>query len=305
VDEILALARLYGQDGVEIPFTYDRLQVQLQTAERALARRSRVLVRATLAERRFARAVRVADARAEAAPLLSERLALQKRAFQADARRAGAASRVASAKRKLRAAEKTLAEARSSSWTSSFAPAGSTLLAAPLYQGDYVFPVGGGPSAISVGHYHHDYPAADIAAPEGAPLYALTDGFVVDAWALPSGSCGIGLTLRAAGDGREWTYCHMSYLEPAIRAGVAVAGGQPVGLVGSTGHSTGPHLHLQLRPASSYPQLEPWFEAFAGSAFRWQDAPTAVVGPVFAIVDGASEPRSSDPGVIMFTVDRP
>ena len=59
---------------------------------------------------------------------------------------------------------------------------GASILAAPLYQGDYVFPVGGGPSIVSVGHHHHDYPAADIAAPEGAPLYALTDGFIVDAW---------------------------------------------------------------------------------------------------------------------------
>ena len=37
------------------------------------------------------------------------------------------------------------------------------------------------------------------------------------------------------------------------------------------GHSTGPHLHLQLQPASSYPQDEPWFQAFAGTSFSWQD----------------------------------
>ena len=305
VDEILNLARLYGQNGVDIPFTYDRLQVDLQKAERTLARQNQVLVHATLAERKLARRARAIYGRADAARLLSNRLALQKRAFQMDSRRAAAADAVAAAKRKLKAAEKTLTDARSSSWTSSFAPGGATLLAAPQYQGGYVFPVGGGPSTISVGHTHHDYPAADIAAPEGAPLYALTDGFIVDAWHLPSGNCGIGLTLRAAVDGREWTYCHLSYLEPSIQAGVAVSAGQAVGLVGSTGHSTGPHLHLQLQPATSYPQDEAWFQAFAGSAFRWQDAPTVATGPVFEIVDGGPNPPSDDPAVIAFTVEKP
>ncbi len=305
VDEILALARLYGQNGVDVPFTYDKLQVDLRKAERTLARQNEVLVGAILAERRLARRAHAAYARADGARLLSDRLALQKRAFQVDAGRVAAAKAVAAAKRKLKAAEKTLTEVRSSSWTSSFAPGGATLLAAPQYQGDFAFPVGGGPSVISVGHRHHDYPAADIAAPEGAPLYALGDGFIVDAWHLPSGNCGIGLVMRTAVDGRQWTYCHLSYLEPSIEAGVAVAVGQSVGLVGSTGHSTGPHLHLQLMPAASYPQEEPWFQSFAGIAFRWQDAPTVAVGPVFQVVDGGPAPPSDDPGVITFTVESP
>jgi len=244
-------------------------------------------------------------ARADRARLLSNRLALEKRAFQIGTRRAAAQASVAAAKRKLKAAEKALERARSSASTSSFAPGGASLLAAPQYQGDYVFPVGGGPSVVSVGHYHHDYPAADIAAPEGSPLYALTDGFIVDAWHMPNGNCGIGLTMRAAVDAREWTYCHMSYEEPGIQPGIAVSAGQPVGLVGQTGHATGPHLHLQLQPASSYPQVESWFDAFAGSAFRWQDAPTMDTGPVFEIVDGGSAAPSDDPAVITFTAERP
>jgi murein DD-endopeptidase MepM/ murein hydrolase activator NlpD len=305
VDEILGLARLYGQNGVDIPFTYDRLQVNLQSAEMTIAKQNRVVVRATLEERRLARRTRAMYAKADSALLLSNRLALQKRAFQLDARRAAAEASVAGAQRKLEAAETDLEEARSSALTSSFASGGASLLAAPQYQGDYVFPVGGGPSVVSVGHHHHDYPAADIAAPEGAPLYALTAGFIVDAWHMPNGNCGIGLTMRAAVDGREWTYCHMSYEEPGIQPGVAVSAGQAVGLVGSTGHATGPHLHLQLQPASSYPQLEPWFGAFAGSAFRWQDAPTMDAGPVFEVMNSVSSAPSDDPAVITFTVERP
>ncbi|HEV3408337.1 MAG TPA: lytic murein transglycosylase [Gaiellaceae bacterium] len=145
--------------------------------------------------------------------------------------------------------------------------------AVPTSSAGYVFPVAGGASAVSVARDHHDYPAADIAAPEGSPIYAHTDGVVLDAFSSPNGRCGIGLTLRTA-DG-DYVYCHFAYLEPDVVSGAAVAAGTPVGLVGSTGNSTGPHLHLQLSPASRYPQNEPWFEGFAGTAFSWQgeDAP--------------------------------
>jgi murein DD-endopeptidase MepM/ murein hydrolase activator NlpD len=300
VDEVLGLARLYGQNGTEVPFVYDRLQVNLQSAQRAVARQNRLLVKAELVERQLAGRARQLDARAKSARLLSDRLELQKDAFQMDTRRAGAAQAVLAARKKLKAAESKLSHVRSSSWTSSFAPGTSTALGGPSYQGNYVFPVGGGASIVSVGHRHHDYPAADIAAPEGSPVYAITDGVIVDAWQMPDGRCGIGFTMRSALDGREWTYCHLSYEDPTIGSGATISAGQPVGLVGHTGHATGPHLHLQLHPASSYPQDEPWFEAFAGSAFTWQDAPTMdTAGPVFEIVGG----DQSDP-VIGFTLDR-
>jgi len=305
VDEILSLAGLYGENGYDVSFTYDHLQVNIQAAEAAIAKQKGVLARATSRESSLAGRAQAMFAEADATSLLSSRLAVEKRAFQVDARRAAASAAVAAAKRNLSAAEKALETVRASSFTSSYAPTGAGLFAAPYYQGDYVFPVGGGASVVSVGHTHHDYPAADIAAPEGTPLYALTDGFIVDAWHTPTGNCGIGLTLRAAGDMRMWTYCHMSYEVPGIRSGIAVSAGQPVGFVGSTGHSTGPHLHLQLQPASSYPQVEPWFEGFAGSAFRWQDAPTMAVGPVFEVVGDVTAAPSDDPAVITFTAQRP
>ena len=63
--------------------------------------------------------------------------------------------------------------------------------------------------------------------------------------------------------------------------------------MGSTGHATGPHLHLQHQPATSWPQQEAWFEAFAGTAFSWSDAatPTAPGGRTLALVP-TSEPTS-------------
>jgi murein DD-endopeptidase MepM/ murein hydrolase activator NlpD len=175
-------------------------------------------------------------------------------------------------------------------------------MGAPSYSGGYVFPVGGGPRVVSVAHYHHDYPAADIAAPAGSPLYALADGTVESAWAGIDPRCGIGFTMRAF-DGQVWTYCHLAYREPAVEVGASLHAGQPVGLVGETGHATGPHLHLQLQPATSYPQNQGWFQGFAGLAFRWQDAATPLRGlesfsPAQRRVSDGAE--SSDP-VITFT----
>ena len=64
---------------------------------------------------------------------------------------------------------------RSGAHSASFAPAAAAMLRMPTRADGYVFPVGGGPGIVSVGHDHHDYPAADIAAPTGAPVFALTD----------------------------------------------------------------------------------------------------------------------------------
>jgi murein DD-endopeptidase MepM/ murein hydrolase activator NlpD len=137
----------------------------------------------------------------------------------------------------------------------------------------WVFPVGGGPANVSTAHTHHDYPAADIAAPLGSPVYALHEAVVTETYRTGSGKCGIGLQLRAT-TGEEFVYCHLSWLEPGLAPGRSVTAGEVVGRVGSTGHSTGPHLHLGFVPSTHYPQAEAWFQAFAGIAFRWQDAAT-------------------------------
>ena len=89
-------------------------------------------------------------------------------------------------------------------------------------------------------------------------------------------------------DGQTWTYCHLSYLDPSVTAR-HTADSRDSRSVSSaqTGDATGPHLHLQLQPATSYPQDEQWFESFAGTAFQWRtDAArwTPAGPPVFHIV---------------------
>jgi len=303
VDEVLHLAQLFGSGGVDATFDLDRLQVSLDGAREKVVRANRKLVRALRGLRALEGVEQGLTGRANATSLLSDRLALDRRTAQLSVRRSLAQGRVANLRARLEQALRDLALAKDRSLAASFAPAAGSLLAAPSYDGTYVFPVGGGPSVVSVSHHHHDYPAADIAAPEGTPVYALADATVERSYLYPSGRCGIGLTMTTA-DGQTWTYCHLSYLDPAVTAGATLAAGTEVGLVGQTGHATGPHLHLQLSPATSYPQEQSWFQSFAGSAFRWQDAgpgdsgaPGA--GRVFTVVPTSEEePRGS---VVLFT----
>jgi murein DD-endopeptidase MepM/ murein hydrolase activator NlpD len=288
VQDVLELANAYGQSGVTVPYPIAGVQIDLDQAEARVAEVEAALAKASARERKLSARLRRLEKRASAARVLSRRLRLRKLAVQIGVRWDAAAARARRLRDELAAAEEALEHARAGSFAAS--PAAGALFG-PLSAGDYVFPVGGGPEAVSVSHTHHDYPAADIAAPHGSPIYAHTDGVVIRGWALPEGRCGIGFTMRA-GDGRLWTYCHLSYLEPTVAAGALLTAGVQLGLVGSTGtRSSGPHLHLQLAPPTSYPQAESWFQAFAGAAFTWQDE-VHVRGdsaPVFEVIPSVEE----------------
>jgi murein DD-endopeptidase MepM/ murein hydrolase activator NlpD len=312
VKEVLDLARLYGSDG-SLAFSLDRLQVSLETERAAVVAANERLVAAQAAVLADTRVIRDWQARADLASLLSDRLALEQEAGVVAAHRARLAAVVETRRQALAEAQAGLDRAQQQSAAASFAPAASQLLAAPSYASGYVFPVGGGPGIVFASHSHHDYPAVDIAAPMGSPLYALADSVVIRSWSTPDARCGIGFTLRAF-DGQVWTYCHLSVLGSNIVPGASLAAGQEVGLVGATGHATGPHLHLQLQPAAAWPQQEAWFQAFAGTAFTWSDAgandaadstralataaaPQPTQAPVFQVVE---DPAPSN-GVVFFS----
>jgi hypothetical protein len=241
-------------------------------------------------------------AEADSEPLIDQRSAMRMRAGEIEGQAVSLEAKLPALTDSLAKAEDAFTQARANSQADSFDPGTSVYLASPEYQNGYVFPVGGGPSRVSVGHTHHDYPAADIAAPAGSPVYALADGVVLRAWRTIDPLCGIGMDFRTD-DGQTWAYCHLSFIEPATVTGARLTAGALVGLVGSTGHATGPHLHLGLIPSSNgYPQNESWFQSFAGIAFRWQDAPTPTVSGdsaalrspmVFSILDDTSSTGSA------------
>ena len=315
VSEVLGLANLYEQ-GASTTFALDRLQVDLDAAQSNVADVSSRLVSAQAQLRRTLRVESRWNRRGNGETLLSARLADEQQAGLAAERASSAQALVARRTAALTAAQAQLAQARQAAAPVSFSAAATPLFDAPTYAGGYVFPVGGGPGVVSASHTHHDYPAVDIAAPAGSPLYALANGVILRSWTVPDPSCGIGLTMLAF-DGQTWTYCHLSYLEPGIVPGVSVAAGEPVGLVGSTGDATGPHLHLQLQPPTAWPQQEEWFASFAGKAFSWSDEPSleasssqplrftaavstapAAVAPLFSIIPSTPDPSSA---VVLFS----
>jgi murein DD-endopeptidase MepM/ murein hydrolase activator NlpD len=84
----------------------------------------------------------------------------------------------------------------------------------------------------------------DYGAPTGAPVVAVAGGSVVSA--TYDNANGRMVRLRHA-SGYDSYYLHLSAFGPGIRRGVRVAQGQTIGLVGSTGLATGPHLHYGLQ----------------------------------------------------------
>ncbi len=91
--------------------------------------------------------------------------------------------------------------------------------------------------------YSRMHRGTDFAAPTGTPILAAGDGTVVRAG--PYGGYGNYIRIRHA-NGYETAYAHMSRYARGMRAGVAVRQGQVIGYVGSTGRSTGPHLHYEV-----------------------------------------------------------
>lgn len=119
-----------------------------------------------------------------------------------------------------------------------------------------VWPVAGDSTVTSGfgrrwGRFHH---GVDIAAPLGAPVGAVLAGRVVfTGW---RGAYGRLVILEHAGGWRSY-YAHLARID--VRPGQRVSAGTVIGRVGSSGHSTGPHVHLELhvdgRPVDPLPWL--------------------------------------------------
>jgi murein DD-endopeptidase MepM/ murein hydrolase activator NlpD len=107
----------------------------------------------------------------------------------------------------------------------------------------------------------HD--GVDLAAPPGAPIFATYSGKVMIAgW---SGGYGLLASVHDA-SGLETRFGHMSRLN--VVAGQAVRRGDIIGFVGSTGNSTGPHLHYEMRYKGQVINPLPWLGAVRQTGAR-------------------------------------
>ena len=110
---------------------------------------------------------------------------------------------------------------------------------APAAEFPLAWPVAG----IVTQKFHADHLALDIGAPYGSTIYAAEAGTVKYAGWLETGYGNS--VIIDHGDGRETWYNHLK--GTLLQAGGYVERGMPIAEVGSTGHSTGPHVHFELR----------------------------------------------------------
>jgi murein DD-endopeptidase MepM/ murein hydrolase activator NlpD len=101
-----------------------------------------------------------------------------------------------------------------------------------------------------------NHKGVDYAAPPGTPIYAAGDGTIVKQYESKS----YGYYIRIEHDNGFFTaYAHMQAFADGLGIGKMVKKGQIIGSVGSTGRSSGPHLHYELIHNGQF--LDPLFES--------------------------------------------
>lgn len=123
--------------------------------------------------------------------------------------------------------------------------------AAKIELNQWVLPVSGYHLTARFGDYglwstYHT--GLDFAAPTGTPIVAVANGVVTSVGY--DGSYG-NKTVITLDDGTELWFCHQN--STLVNTGDVVRAGQLIGYIGSTGHVTGPHLHLEVRPGGGDP----------------------------------------------------
>jgi septal ring factor EnvC (AmiA/AmiB activator) len=108
--------------------------------------------------------------------------------------------------------------------------------------GGWTWPAGGTVTSEFGYRWGRLHAGLDIGAPEGSPIWAARGGTVTYAGAM--GGYG-NLVLLDHGGGVSTAYAHQSAI--MVSVGASVSAGQQIGQVGSTGNSTGPHLHFETR----------------------------------------------------------
>ena len=98
------------------------------------------------------------------------------------------------------------------------------------------------------GNWSTMHTGLDFAVDQGTPIHAITSGVVTEA--AYDGSYGNKVVITTD-DGIEIWYCHQDAL--AVAVGQRVVAGEVIGAVGMTGNTTGPHVHVEVRPGGGDP----------------------------------------------------
>ncbi len=120
--------------------------------------------------------------------------------------------------------------------------------------------------------WNRQHNGVDIAAPGGTPIYAAEEGVVTYS---QYNFGGYGYMVKIShGNGVETRYAHCSRL--LVEAGDTVEQGEPIALVGTTGRSTGNHLHFEIRINGQAIDPLPYLTAYGGTYFDTQGDPISL-----------------------------
>ena len=137
---------------------------------------------------------------------------------------------------------------------------------------DHVFPLvgafdwGGESARFGAPRQGHIHQGQDLAAAEGTPVVAPYGG-VIETVRYQAGGAGHYVVLGGAGEDRDYVFMHLRDGSIVVREGQSVSTGQRIGEVGTTGGSTGPHLHFEIwvggwyaggSPIDPLPLLQEW-----------------------------------------------
>lgn len=146
---------------------------------------------------------------------------------------------------------------------------------APAPTSDHTFPVagaysfGGKDGRFGAGRKGHIHQGQDIAATEGVPVVAPWPS-TVEAVKYQPGGAGYYIVLDGDGEDRDYVFMHLRKGSTLVKVGDAVVRGEQIAQVGSTGSSSGAHLHFEIwvaggwytggHPVDPLPFLNAWLQ---------------------------------------------
>jgi murein DD-endopeptidase MepM/ murein hydrolase activator NlpD len=140
----------------------------------------------------------------------------------------------------------------------------TTRVVFPLPSGTWVRSSGFGTRIDPVTGRPAFHAGTDFSAAEGTPIFAIADGIV--SWAGPYGGYGQLIVIEHTVNGERVAsaYGHMWPIGVHVTVGERVTAGEHIADVGSSGKSTGSHLHFEIRPGGAFKppiDAEPWLAA--------------------------------------------
>jgi murein DD-endopeptidase MepM/ murein hydrolase activator NlpD len=192
---------------------------------------------------------------------------------RAAARRAAARRR---AKAEARARAKVLARRRAARRRAARrVPKPAPIVPAPAPTSDHTFPVagpysfGGEGSRFGAGRPGHIHQGQDVTAPSGTPIVAPWPS-TVEAVKFQASGAGYYVVLDGDLEDRDYVFMHLLQGSTVVKVGDHVARGQQIAQVGSSGSSSGAHLHFEIwvgggwytggQPIDPLPFLQAWLQ---------------------------------------------